>query len=124
MLGGQSLTGGGVSNVARGLPPRAQRQVAPSDAPGPADEVALSEVELDKADDPSAGKLRVCTLNLGGRNTNSFEFIMAGASSKQLRYPRNAVSVSCCIRPLTRRRLQRARRRVAASVRHGVTRHH
>ena len=66
--------------VERGLPPRAQRQVAPSDAPAPADEVALSEVVVNEAA-PSAGLLRVCTLNLGGRNTNSFEFIMAGDSS-------------------------------------------
>ena len=71
--------------VERGLPPRAQRQVAPSDAPAPADDVAqrqvaLSEVVVHEAA-PSAGRLRVCTLNLGGRNTNSFEFIMAGDSS-------------------------------------------
>ena len=29
----------------------------------------------------AAGALRVCTLNIGGRNTNSFEFLMAGDGS-------------------------------------------
>ena len=63
--------------MARGMPPRPQCQVVPSDAP----EAALEEVTVDAGEEQKASRLRVCTLNLGGRNTNSFEFLMAGDSS-------------------------------------------
>ena len=68
--------------MARGLPPRSQCQVAPSDAPA----AALEEVAVDAGEEnkePLAGQLRVCTLNLGGRNTNSFEFLMAGHAASR-----------------------------------------
>ena len=44
-----------------------------------AGEVAIAIEPNDRID---AAALRICTLNVGGRNTNSFEFMMAGDGSE------------------------------------------
>ena len=59
------------------------------------------EVKVDVADDVVEGALRVCTLNVGGRNTNSFEFLMAGDGSElgkqwEARYKVAVKNLSAC----------------------------
>ena len=73
-----------------GAPPSAQVQMevpsSPKDrAARKADAGAVEVLVTDSAAPATAappGALRICTLNIGGRNTNSFEFLMAGDGSE------------------------------------------